>query len=81
MEILIGILCALVLLNIILVLAFRPRPSNDFSALSSKIDALQSSIREDFRINRAESATTARDTRQELNATLKDFSASLNALQ
>jgi DNA recombination protein RmuC len=73
MEILIVILCMLVLLNIILVMVFRARPSNDPGILLSKIENLQSNIREDFRTNRVENSTSARDDRQELHAARKDF--------
>jgi DNA recombination protein RmuC len=77
MEVIIGILCVLVALTIVLVIVFRPRRSTDFFSLTSKLDSLQSTIREDFRINREENAATARENRQELNATLKDFKGEL----
>jgi len=79
MEILIGILCILVLLNIILVIIFRPRPSGELSSLSSKMESLQSTTQENFRINRQENATAARDQRQELAVTLKDLKSELAA--
>jgi DNA recombination protein RmuC len=77
MEILIGVLCVLVLVNIIFVVIFRPKASNEVSSLSSRIDGLQANIREDFRINREENATIARENRQELNATLNGFKSEL----
>ena len=77
MEIYISILCLLILLNIIFAIIFRPRSRDDLSSLSGKIEGLQSNIREDFRINREEHAAAAKENRQELNATLKDFKSEM----
>src|ERR1700744_4572388 len=80
MEILLGILCVLVLIAIILIILFRPRPgggvNNDH--LLGKIDGLQSAVREDFKISRSENSNLTKDNRQELNAALKDFRAELS---
>lgn len=77
MEIYISILCLLILLNIIFAIIFRPRSRDDLSSLSGKIEGLQSNIREDFRINREEHAAAAKENRQELNVTLKDFKSEM----
>jgi len=73
MEILLGILCVLLLIAIILIIVLRPRTGNQSDILLSKMEGLQVSFREDFRINREESSTLTRDNRQELNNTLKDL--------
>jgi len=72
-EILIGILCLLVLIAIILIVVFRPQTSNEIKTLFGKIEELQSGLKEDFRSNREENSTVAKDNRLELNSTLRDF--------
>lgn len=73
MELSLVILYALVVIAIVLIIIFRPRSDKDQNNLIGKIDALQSGLKEDFRINREENANIAKDNRQELNETLKGF--------
>ena len=77
MEILLSILCFLVLLAITLIIIFRPRPKNQDTTLYKQIENLQSSFREDFRINREENTAIAKDNRAELNSTLKEFKSEM----
>jgi DNA recombination protein RmuC len=71
---------ALLVVLVILVIAFRPRPNNNLFALSAKLDdlfkqldALTSGLKEDFRINREEATAAATQSRKELNETLNAF--------
>lgn len=73
MEILLGILCVLLLIAIILIIVLRPRAGNHSDILLSKMEGLQTTFREDFRISRQENSNLNRDNRQELNNTLKDL--------
>ncbi|MBC7641854.1 MAG: DNA recombination protein RmuC [Flavobacterium sp.] len=79
------IICVLSLVVITLIIVFRNKTGNEFPELQNKIVALQSSLskieinlKDDFRINREENATIAKDNRAELNATLKDFKKELS---
>ena len=74
----IGILLTVV---IVLFIIFLNKSSNDLPFIKSKIIELQSNLtkiennlKEDFRINREENATIAKDNRIELNFTLKNIS-------
>ena len=74
------IIAALLLIAIILIITFRSKGNNDFPLLQTKIAELQSSLskiesnlKEDFRLNREENATIAKDNRTELKGVLKDF--------
>lgn len=74
------IIAALLLIAIILIISFRSKGNNDFPLLQTKIAELQSSLskiesnlKEDFRLNREENATIAKDNRTELKGVLKDF--------
>ena len=67
----IGILLTVV---IVLFIIFLNKTSNDLPFIKSKIIELQSNLKEDFRINREENATIAKDNRIELNFTLKNIS-------
>ena len=65
---------------IVLIIVFRIRETNYFPQLQSKVAELQASLtkietnlKEDFRINREENATIAKDNRKELNDTLIGF--------
>lgn len=72
--------CGLVILAIILLIAFRGKKSDEAPQLLNKINELQanlakieSGLKEDFRINREENSTIAKENRAELSAALKDF--------
>ena len=76
---LIGI-CALLLIAIILIIVLRNKSSNELPLLKNKVAELQTSLskietnlKEDFRINREENATIAKENRKELNDTLIGF--------
>jgi len=83
------IICVLLAITIILIIVFRPKSNSDFSSIQSKVLELQNSLiklestlKEDFRINREENATIAKDNRTELNTTLKNITEqSQNALK
>ena len=83
------IICVLLVITIILIIVFRPKSNSDFSSIQSKVLELQNSLiklesnlKEDFRINREENATIAKDSRTELNTTLKNITEqSQNALK
>ncbi|MBL0200329.1 MAG: DNA recombination protein RmuC [Chitinophagaceae bacterium] len=70
----------LIAIAIILIIVFRPKSINDLSLLQTKIleiqnnlNKIESNLKEDFRINREENATIAKDNRTELAGSLKDF--------
>jgi len=83
------IICVLLVVAIILIIVFRPKSNSNFSSIQSKVLELQNSLiklesnlKEDFRINREENATIAKDNRAELNTTLKNITEqSQNALK
>jgi len=84
-TILLIIICILLLIAIILIIIFRGKGSNDLPELQNKVVELQSSLskietnlKDDFRTNREENATIAKDNRTELNETLKDFKKELS---
>lgn len=66
-------LTVLLIVVIFLIFHFRPSRLPVDSNLDQKIDHLQAGIREDFRINREESALVARTNREELAKGLKEF--------
>jgi len=75
----IGLLAVILLLQI--VFHFQQKPSDTDAELKRLLDEMQHSFerieknfREDFRINREESNTAARDNRNELKQSLSDFS-------
>ncbi|MCU7552060.1 DNA recombination protein RmuC [Chitinophagaceae bacterium LB-8] len=77
-------ICVLNALTILLVIIFRPRPNNNLFVLSHKLDdmfvrqdKLTANLREDFKINREEAASLAKENRAELNETLRYFQATL----
>jgi DNA recombination protein RmuC len=82
-------ICVLLLIAIILIIVFRSKASNELPLLQNKVAELQTSLtkietnlKEDFRINREENATIAKDNRTELNTTLKNITEhSQNALK
>jgi DNA recombination protein RmuC len=76
------IICVLLLIAIILIIVFRNKAGNELPLLQNKVSELQTSLakleanfKEDFRINREENATVAKDNRKELNDTLIGFKA------
>jgi DNA recombination protein RmuC len=81
-TILLIIICVLLLIAIVLIIVFRNKSSNELPLLQNKVAELQISLskietnlKEDFRINREENATIAKDNRKELNDTLIGFKA------
>ena len=88
-TILLIIICVLLLITIILIIVFRSKAGNELPLLQNKVVELQTSLakietnlKEDFRINREENATIAKDNRTELNTTLKNITEqSQNALK
>jgi len=79
------IIAVLLLIAIILIIVFRnkegseiPHLQNKVSELQSGLGKLESGIKDDFRTNREENATIAKDNRTELNNTLKDFKTELS---
>ena len=81
-TILLIIICVLLFTAIILIIIFRNKNGNQFPQLQGKVVELQTSLlkiennlKEDFRINRQENATIAKDNRKELNDTLIGFKA------
>jgi DNA recombination protein RmuC len=81
MEVLLLIsICVLLLIAIILIIIFRNKSGNELPLLQNKVGELQSTLtnldsnlKQDFKINREENASIARDNRTELNNTLKEF--------
>jgi DNA recombination protein RmuC len=81
-TILLPVICVLLLIAIILIIVFRNKSGNELPLLQNKVAELQTSLskietnlKEDFRINREENATIAKDNRKELNETLIGFKA------
>ena len=79
------LIIVLIVLAIILIIFFRPKKNNDSQVLQKSIVEFQSSLsrietnlREDFRINREENSTIAKENRDELNNTLKELRAELS---
>lgn len=71
---------ALVILAIFLIILFRNKNSNENPALINKLNEIQAilmamdaGLKQDFKINRQENASIAKDNRTELNTSLKDF--------
>lgn len=73
MEILIGILCILMLIAIVLIIILRPRPNSQTRDWSSKIANLESGFKDEFKNNRLENSSHAKETREELNSNLKNL--------
>ena len=79
-TILLIIICVLLVIAIILIFVYRSKGSKELPELQNKIFELQSSLtkietnlKNDFRTNREENATIAKDNRTELASNLKDF--------
>jgi DNA recombination protein RmuC len=73
-------ICVLLLISLILIIVFRNKAGNELPQLQNKVAELQltlsnldSNLKQDFKINREENASIARDNRTELNNTLKEF--------
>ncbi len=60
------------LLVLIIVLLWLFKPAKD-GGLPAKIDSLQLGLKEDFRLNRLETAALAKENRTELSNTIRDF--------
>jgi len=82
MSYILPILSIVLLLSILLLLLFRNSQSNilnliqsQLASLQTTIDKLSTSLKEDFSINRNESAELAKANRKELNDTLLGFKA------
>lgn len=84
MDVLIYALIIFAVVNIILLIIFRPKGHDERKEIFAKIEELsrtlsrlEVSLKDDFRINREENAAIAKDNRMELNQGLKDFRESL----
>ena len=71
---------ALLILAIALIILFRNKTSSENPALINKLNeiqailmAMEAGLKQDFKINREENASIAKDNRTELNVSLKDF--------
>ena len=71
---------ALLILAIFLIFLFRNKTSSENPALINKLNEIQAilmamdaGLKQDFKINRQENASIAKDNRTELNTSLKDF--------
>ena len=73
MEILLVAIILLLIILIGLVIFFRPKSANQIQELTSRIESLQSGIKEDFKMNRSEIGIVAKDNRAELNDSLREF--------
>ena len=79
-SLLLIIICILLLIAIILIIIFRSKGNNELPELQNKVVELQTSLtkiesnlKDDFRTNREENATIAKDNRTELASNLKEF--------
>ena len=82
--ILLIIMVTLMVATMILVIVFRPKEDKDQEDLQFKIAGIQDAIlriennlRDDFKANREENATLAKDNRTELNEALKEINKTL----
>ncbi len=78
--VLLTIICVLVSAAIVLIIVFRPQAENDIRVLQTRMIEVLSSLsrierilKDEFRFNREENSTIARDNRLELNNTVKDL--------
>jgi DNA recombination protein RmuC len=77
MQIELIIVIILLVVIVVLLLLFRPKQGNDAAMFTARIDSLQSGLKEDFLLNRTESAGISKENRAELNNTLKNFKEEL----
>ena len=75
MQAAIVIVIVLLVIVIVLQLVFRPQRKDDSALFTAWIDRLQSGLKQDFLLNRTESALLAKENRMELNNTLRAFMA------
>jgi DNA recombination protein RmuC len=75
--VLIVVIIILLIIVIVLQVWLRPKNDQDAALFASRIDRLQTGLKEDFLMNRAESAALAKTGREELNDTLKDVKQEL----
>lgn len=74
----------LLLIAIALIIIFRKKESdepelkNKIAELQTNLSKIETNLKEDFRINREENLSIAKDNRAELNNTLKDFKTDLS---
>jgi len=78
------LIIGLIVLNLIITILLlflrskkSPELSNRIDELDRSLAKIEATLREDFRINREENSTIAKENRTELNATLKDFQREL----
>jgi DNA recombination protein RmuC len=83
-DILLIIIIVLIVISILLIFTFRPKLTADSQILENRVNDLQQSLtrietglKEDFRINREENSSIAKDNRTELNETLRSFKSEL----
>ena len=78
------VICVLLIVVIIVQFLFRPKQietieySSKLEQLSLALNRLETNIKDDFRTNREENASIAKDNRSELNNTLKEFKTELS---
>ncbi|MDZ4706850.1 MAG: DNA recombination protein RmuC [Saprospiraceae bacterium] len=79
------IILSLLGLILFLIIYLRAKPEGSIPQLQFKVDELQgnllkleTNLKQDFKLNREETATLAKDNRIELNNTLKDFKSELS---
>lgn len=74
----------LLIIAITLIIIFRkkgsdePELKNKIAELQTNLSKIETNLKEDFRINREENTSIAKDNRAELNNTLKDFKTDLS---
>lgn len=85
MDPLLLLLCALMIVAIVLIITFRPKPNNNIFALNYKLDELftrldriSDSLQSDFRTNREEMNSLSRENRRELSEALGQFKTEVN---
>jgi DNA recombination protein RmuC len=80
MEVMIYILIAIAIINLILLIVFKPKADSKNQEIHQKLETLdkglikiESNLKEDFRINREENTANAKTNREELNKAIADF--------
>lgn len=78
------VLILLIVIALVLIVVFRYRPGGDAIMLAkmqeiiSNITAIEKYLRDEFRVNREETSRMTKEGREELRATLKEFSESFS---